>query len=109
MGIVTGVDIRTNCCCDYRGVGQIVEVLMEKLEFGFAHGYTRALLDIKEQLPNLADDMKLHNVRFNFKSLSKALDCAIENRESLRDDPAAFVRCKEGGGFEVARDVRWRT
>lgn len=75
---------------------------MERIEFGFNHGFTRALLKVKEQLDsNLAEDMKRHNMRWNAKSIGLAIDCMIDNRELLRDNPQAFLRCKKGGGFEV--------
>jgi len=75
---------------------------MERIEFGYNHGFTRGILKVKEQIDrNMADDLKRNKVRFNVKSLGEMLDCMIENRELLRDDPRAFLRCKKGGGFEV--------
>ena len=75
---------------------------MERMEFGFNHGYTRALLKVREQLDsNFAEELKRHKMRLNAKTLEQAIDCMIENRELLRDNPQAFLRCKQGGGFEV--------
>lgn len=75
---------------------------MERLEFGYCYGYTRALMKVREQLDsNFVKDLKRHKMRFNVKTLEKAIDCMIENRELLREDPQAFLRCKQGGGFEV--------
>lgn len=72
------------------------------MEFGYNHGFTRALLKVKEQLDtNLAEDMKRHKMRFTAKNIEQSIDCMIENRELLRDNPQAFLRCKQGGGFEV--------
>lgn len=75
---------------------------MERMELGFNHGYTRALLKVREQLDsNFSEDLKRHKMRLNVKTLEQAIDCMIENRELLRDNPQAFLRCKQGGGFEV--------
>lgn len=75
---------------------------MERIEFGFNHGFTRGLMKAKEQLDSFfAEDLKIHKMRFNAKTIGMALDCMIENRELLRDNPQAFLRCKQGGGFEV--------
>lgn len=75
---------------------------MERMEFGYCYGYTRALMKVREQIDsNFAKDLKRHKMRFNVKTLEKAIDCMIENRELLREDPQAFLRCKHGGGFEV--------
>lgn len=76
--------------------------IMDKLEFGYNHGFTRGLMKVKEQIDGqMADDLKRHGMRFNVKTLGMMLDCMIENRELLRDNPRAFLRCKTGGGFEV--------
>lgn len=75
---------------------------MERLEFGFNHGFTTALLKVREQLDsNFAEDLKRHKMRLNAKTIEQAIDCMIENRELLRDNPQAFLRCKQGGVFEV--------
>lgn len=75
---------------------------MERMEFGFNHGFTTALLKVREQLDAaFAEDLKRHKMRLNAKTIEQAIDCMIENRELLRDNPQAFLRCKHGGGFEV--------
>lgn len=75
---------------------------MERMEFGFNHGFTRALLKVRDQLDAaFVEDLHRHNMRLNAKTIEKAIDCMIENRELLRDNPQAFLRCKRGGGFEV--------
>lgn len=75
---------------------------MNRLDFNYNWGFTSGLLKVKEQIDrNMADDLKRNKVRFTVKSLGEMLDCMIENRELLRDDPRAFLRCKKGGGFEV--------
>lgn len=77
-------------------------MVLERMEFGFNHGFTTALLKVKDQLDAaFAEDLKLHKMRLNAKTIEQAIDCMIENRELLRDNPQAFLRCKQGGGFEV--------
>ena len=34
------------------------------------------------------------------------LNCAIKDREKLRENPEAFVRCTNDGGFEVYEPMR---
>ena len=78
--------------------------MMERLIKGYSHGYTQALMRVKDTLnQGLAMDMKNHNIRMNTKSLQAIIDCMIKNREVLRENPWAFVRCnnKVKGGFEV--------
>lgn len=75
---------------------------MTRLDFNYNWGFTSGLLKVKEQIDrNMYDDLRRHKVRFNVKTLGEMLDCMIENRELLRDEPRAFLRCKTGGGFEV--------
>ena len=75
---------------------------LERMEFGFNLGFTRALLKVRDLLDsNFAEDLKRHKMRLNAKTIEQAIDCMIENRELLRDNPQAFLRCKHGGGFEV--------
>lgn len=77
---------------------------MDKLEFGYSHGYTAALLRLKETIsPELYKDLRRHNRRLTIKELSAMIDCMIESREKLRDNPFAFVRCNNATekGWEV--------
>lgn len=74
---------------------------MQQIEFGFSHGYTSALLRVKETIcQELADDLKRHQRRFSVKEISTMLDAMIADREKLRENPFAFVRCN-GKGWEV--------
>ena len=76
---------------------------IERLEFGYARGYTKALLDVKAQLDScFSEDLKRHGKRFNAKTVGAALDCMIENRELFRENPFAFLRCGTDGTIEVA-------
>ena len=75
---------------------------MERIEFGYNHGFTRGLLKVKEQIDKyMYEDLRQHKMRFNIKTFQEMIDCMIENRELLRENPQAFLRCKPGGGFEV--------
>ena len=50
--------------------------------------------------------MKRHKRRITEKELKKVFDVAIEEREKLRENPFAFIRCIEGGYelFEESQD-----
>ena len=49
------------------------------MEFGFNHGFTAALLKVREQLDsNFAEDLKRHKMRINAKTIEQAIDCMIE-------------------------------
>lgn len=59
-------------------------------------------MKVKEQIDKtMYDDLRRHKMRFNIKTFQEMIDCMIENRELLRENPQAFLRCKPGGGFEV--------
>lgn len=71
---------------------------MDRIEFGFNHGYTRALMDLKS-ITNVSffEDCKRHKKRVNAKTMQEYLQCAIDNREILRDNPWSFIRCTGEG------------
>lgn len=77
---------------------------MERLLEGYSLGYTHGLMRVKKELDNwLAMDMKRHGMRMNIKNIQAILNCMIENRETLRENPWSFVRCNKEvkDGFEV--------
>ena len=75
---------------------------MDRLEFGYSHGYTDALCRVRNEIEwGLLDDMKRHKRRVTQKELLAVLDCMIAGREHLRDNPFAFVRCAADGGYEI--------
>ena len=77
---------------------------MERLMEGYSLGYTRGLMRVKQTLSlGLQDDLKRHGKRLSVKTLQAIMDCMIENRETLRENPYSFVRCNEKAknGFEV--------
>lgn len=74
---------------------------MEKLDGSYIRGFTAGLMAGKEILGYIAKDIKHHKRRYNKNELQKVFDCAIENRETLRENPNAFVRCRKDGGYEV--------
>lgn len=77
--------------------------MIERMEFGYARGYTQALLDVRSQLDELfVKDLWQHGKRFNAKTVGAALDCMIENRELFRENPFAFIRVNSDGGIEAA-------
>ena len=64
-----------------------------KIEFGYSHGYTRALLEVKEQLtPEMYEDMKRHKVKFNVKNVHAVLDCVS-------------IPADKSGGFRTVRTI----
>ena len=74
---------------------------IEKMEFGFAHGFTRGMMCVQDALNYVLTDLKRHKRRFNQKEMLAMVKAMIEGRELLRDDPSAFVRCTQDGGWEV--------
>ena len=74
---------------------------MDKLDGSYIRGFTAGLMMGKEILGYIAEDMKIHRRRYNKSELQKVFDCAIESRETLRENPNAFVRCRKDGGYEV--------
>ena len=69
----------------------------------YVQGYTAALQDVKKTLEEMPDDLKRHGRRQNLKTVQAILDCMIQHRAILREDPDTFVRCNNDmpGGFEV--------
>ena len=76
---------------------------VSRLEFGYAHGYTDALVKVLDTIEHIDSDLTAHKRRRNKKTYSAIIRCMIENRAELRDNPYAFVRCNDKceGGFEV--------
>ena len=76
---------------------------VSRLELGYAHGYTDALMKVFDTIEHIDSDLTAHKRRRNKKTYSAIIRCMIENRAELRDNPFAFVRCNDKceGGFEV--------
>lgn len=74
---------------------------MEKLDGSYIRGFTAGLQEAKNVLQYIYPDMKYHKRRLNLKEIEKILDCAIANREILREYPGLFIRCSSDGGYEV--------
>lgn len=74
---------------------------MEKLDGGYIRGFTAGLQKAQEIIKYIDFDMKLHKRRLNAKSLAEIFDIAIKEREKLRENPEAFIRCLSSGGYEV--------
>lgn len=65
-------------------------------------GYIQALLDIKELLNYLPEDMKFHKRPRTMKEFSKVLDIIIEYRHIFRErKPIVFIRCNSKGGYDI--------
>ena len=75
---------------------------MERIVEGYAIGFTKGLIKVREMLTSgLVNDMKRHNMRFTQRTMIDIINCMIDNRATLRDNPFAFVRCTKDGKFEV--------
>lgn len=76
----------------------------EKL-FGieYVQGYTAALQDVIETFENIDVDLKAHKRKRNAKTYLAIVQCMLDDRVILRENPKAFVRCNDAvdGGFEV--------
>ncbi len=70
-------------------------------DFMYDQGYTAALLDVLNAIEDIQDDLKVHHVRQSAKTYMSIVNAMIQGRAILRENPDAFVRCKQGGGFEV--------
>ena len=72
----------------------------------YTQGYTAALQDVLKTIEEVQDDLKRHKQKQNAKTYTKIVQCMLENRAILRENPDAFVRyntqADDGkGGFEV--------
>ena len=77
---------------------------MDRVVEGYSIGYTHGLMRVKQTLDmSMCDDLKRHGKRLTIKTLQAIINCMIENRETLRENPWAFVRCNDNAknGFEV--------
>lgn len=71
----------------------------------YNQGYTAALLDVKQILEddNFVYDLKKHKKTMTRKSLINLLNCLIDGKTILRENPDAWVRCNNNSkyGFEI--------
>lgn len=74
---------------------------MDKLDGGYIRGFTEGLKKAQEIIRYIYPDMKAHGRKKRHRELLEAFDCAIAERETLRENPEAFVRCSHKGGYEV--------
>lgn len=76
--------------------------LFDPLSADCIRGYTQALLDIKELLTLLPEDMKFHKRPRTMKEFSKVLNIIIEYRHIFRErKPNVFIRCNSKGGYDI--------
>lgn len=72
--------------------------------FEYVQGYTVALQDVLKIIGNdgFEDDLKRHKRKHNQKTYKALLECILQNRVILREEPYAFIRCNNDvpGGFE---------
>lgn len=69
----------------------------------YVQGYTAALLDVLHVIEYIQGDLKDHKRRQSAKTYKALIQCMIDNRVTLRENPDAFIRCNEqvDGGFEL--------
>jgi len=78
---------------------------MDKM-FGFEYvqGYTAALQDVLDIISSdgFELDLKRHKRNHSQKTYKALLECMLQNRAILREEPDAFIRCNNDvpGGFE---------
>lgn len=70
-------------------------------DFPYVQGYTAALLDVKQVLEYIDNDLKRHGRKRTAKEYGKIIDCMIQGRAILREDTDIFVRCSKSGGYEL--------
>lgn len=77
-------------------VGQMFDYL-------YVQGYLAALQDVQTTIADIQEDLKLHKRKQCAKTYKAIIDCMIENRAILREEPDAFVRCNDNAknGYEV--------
>lgn len=68
----------------------------------YVQGYTAALQDVLSVLENIQQDLKRHHVKESYKTYKAIVECMLENRAILREDPDAFIRHNANGYFELA-------
>lgn len=80
----------------------------EKIEFGYAHGYTQGMMRVLDAIETVSIDLKHHKRRFTQKEMSAMIKAMIADREKLRENPFAFVRCnnEKKDGWEVYEPTR---
>ena len=74
----------------------------------YVDGYRSALQDVLEVIDYIQDDLKTHKRKQNAKTYKAIVECMMENRTVLRENPKAFIRCKSDGGYELWYDQRKR-
>lgn len=69
----------------------------------YIQGYTAALLDVLDVFAYIQEDLKLHKRRQSAKTYQAIVQCMLQNRAALREDPDTFIRCNDNieGGFEL--------
>ena len=68
---------------------------MDRLIAGFSQGYTQALLDLRDLMPLLCEDMRSAHIPINEKRVGQILDEYIKHRRAIREHKG-FVRWNRG-------------
>lgn len=68
----------------------------------YVQGYTAALQDVIREMHNFEYDAKRCHLKHNYKTYKALLDCMLENRTILRENPDAFIRWNDSkNDFEI--------
>lgn len=88
---------RDNCLAQHR-----------MFDYLYVQGYTAALLDVLKVLDYIQPDLKRHRRRQSAKTYHGIVQCMLDNRVALREDPDAFIRCASDGTHEYELwNARW--
>lgn len=69
----------------------------------YVMGYTAALQDVLKTFEQIQVDLKFHKRQQSYKTYKAIVECMLQNRIVLRENPDAFVRCNNNAesGFEL--------
>lgn len=94
-------DLRYVKLAEYENAEEKNNSMIDKLDGGYIRGFTKGLQKAQEIIMCIESDMKAHKRRVNVKSLIKIFNVAIKDREKLRENQEAFVRCIGDNDYEV--------
>ncbi len=72
-------------------------------DYRYVQGYTAALMDVLDVMGDVQCDLKRRRVRQSYKVYKAMIECMLEGRAILRENPDAFVRYNPENekGFEI--------
>lgn len=72
-------------------------------DYRYVQGYTAALMDVLDVMGDVQCDLKRRKVRQSYKVYKAMIECMLEGRAILRENPDVFVRYNPENekGFEI--------